>query len=174
LIEGSFAQAANEHWFKRSRWRRLWRQQIQDWLIAAVQNVKLLLRAGGQRAGSGAAAVRAGFWTVDPLAAPSQSGRLGRGRSTVPQPGQPLKPCSRACLRRPPLSTTPLGNRPQDAPRGTRGKLFHLPSGERFGSLSALREFVEFARWIDSLLFISVEQTMRDTMGGLSGKTEQV
>jgi hypothetical protein len=45
LIEGSFAQAANQHGFKRSRWRRLWRQQIQDWLIAAVQNVKILLKA---------------------------------------------------------------------------------------------------------------------------------
>ena len=44
LMERSFARAANEHGFKRSRWRRLWRQQIQDWLIAAVQNVKTLLR----------------------------------------------------------------------------------------------------------------------------------
>jgi transposase len=44
--------------FKRSRWRRLWRQQIQDWLIAAVQNVKQLLRAGGKGIASGAAAVR--------------------------------------------------------------------------------------------------------------------
>ena len=59
LMEGSFGRAANEHGFKRSRWRRLWRQEIQDWLIAAVQNVKLLLRAGGKRIESGAAAVRA-------------------------------------------------------------------------------------------------------------------
>jgi transposase len=44
LMEGSFAQAANQHGFKRSRWRRLWRQQIQDWLIAACQNLKLLVR----------------------------------------------------------------------------------------------------------------------------------
>ena len=29
----------------RARWRRLWRQQIQDWLIATCQNVKLLIRA---------------------------------------------------------------------------------------------------------------------------------
>lgn len=41
-MEGSFAQAANKHHFKRARWRRLWRQQIQDWLIAAVQNIALL------------------------------------------------------------------------------------------------------------------------------------
>lgn len=38
LMEGSFAQSANRHHFKKSRWRRLWRQQIQDLLIAAVQN----------------------------------------------------------------------------------------------------------------------------------------
>ena len=44
LMEGSFAQAANCHGFKRARWRRLWRQQIQDWLIAACQNIKLILR----------------------------------------------------------------------------------------------------------------------------------
>jgi transposase len=44
LMEGSFADSANNHGFKRSRWRRLWRQQIQDCLIAAVQNVRILLR----------------------------------------------------------------------------------------------------------------------------------
>ena len=56
MIEGSFAQAANEHGFKRSRWRRLWRQEIQDWLIAAVQNVKILMGAGGKLLAGGAAA----------------------------------------------------------------------------------------------------------------------
>jgi hypothetical protein len=45
LMEGSFAQSANCHGCKRSRWRRLWRQQIQDWLIAACQNVKTLVSA---------------------------------------------------------------------------------------------------------------------------------
>lgn len=44
LMEGSFADAANNHGFKRARWRRLWRQKIQDYLIAAVQNVRILLR----------------------------------------------------------------------------------------------------------------------------------
>jgi hypothetical protein len=44
-MEGSFAQSANCHGFKRARWRRLWRQQIQDWLIAACQNMKILVRA---------------------------------------------------------------------------------------------------------------------------------
>jgi hypothetical protein len=44
LMEGSFADAAVLHGFKRSRWRRLWRQRIQDFLIAAVQNLRLLAR----------------------------------------------------------------------------------------------------------------------------------
>lgn len=43
LMEGSFADAANNHGFKRSRWRRLWRQQIQDYLIAAIQNIRIWL-----------------------------------------------------------------------------------------------------------------------------------
>jgi hypothetical protein len=43
LVEGSFADAANNHGFKRARWRRLWRQQIQDYLIAAIQNIRILL-----------------------------------------------------------------------------------------------------------------------------------
>jgi len=42
-MEGSFADATNNHHFKRARWRRLWRQQIQDYLIAAIQNVRVLL-----------------------------------------------------------------------------------------------------------------------------------
>jgi len=46
LIEGSFGQAAVNHHFKRSRWRRLWNQQIQDALICAVQNIKILIQHG--------------------------------------------------------------------------------------------------------------------------------
>jgi len=49
LMEGSFADAANHHGFKRSRWRRLWRQQIQDYLIAAIQNLRIWLRHGPER-----------------------------------------------------------------------------------------------------------------------------
>ena len=44
LIERSFAESANEHGFKHSRWRRLWRQQIQDYWIAAIQNIRLLIK----------------------------------------------------------------------------------------------------------------------------------
>jgi hypothetical protein len=46
LMEGSFADAANNHGFKRARWRRLWRQTIQDLLIAAIQNIRILLSRG--------------------------------------------------------------------------------------------------------------------------------
>jgi len=70
LIEGSFADAANNHGFKRSRWRRLWRQQIQDWLIAGIQNIRALLKATKAKA-SGAVALVTGvfasnsrFWRV--------------------------------------------------------------------------------------------------------------
>jgi hypothetical protein len=48
-MEQSFADAANNHHFKRARWRRLWRQQIQDYLIAAIQNVRILLAHGGAK-----------------------------------------------------------------------------------------------------------------------------
>jgi transposase len=47
LMEGSFAHSANHYHFKRARWRRLWRQQIQDWIIAAVQNIARLCGATG-------------------------------------------------------------------------------------------------------------------------------
>jgi len=42
-MERSFADAANNHHFKRARWRRLWRQQIPAYLIASIQNVRILL-----------------------------------------------------------------------------------------------------------------------------------
>jgi len=44
LIERSFADAANRHGFKRARWRGLWKQAIQDLLIATVQNLRKLVR----------------------------------------------------------------------------------------------------------------------------------
>jgi hypothetical protein len=47
LMEGSFADATNGHGFKRARWRGLWRQRIQGHLIAACQNLRLLLRKCG-------------------------------------------------------------------------------------------------------------------------------
>ena len=61
LMEGSFGRAVTEHGFKRSRWRRLWRQRIQDWLIAALQNVKILMKVRLGQAGSGASALQNGW-----------------------------------------------------------------------------------------------------------------
>ena len=46
IVEGSFADAANNHGFKRSRWRGLWRQQIQDYLIAVCQNLRIMIANG--------------------------------------------------------------------------------------------------------------------------------
>ena len=57
LMEQSFADAANNHGFKRSRWRRLWRQQIQDFLIAAVQNIRILIKNTARKLAAAAAAV---------------------------------------------------------------------------------------------------------------------
>jgi len=53
LSEGSFADAANNHGFKRARWRGLWRQRLQDYLIAACQNLRTLI-ANGMGKDSGA------------------------------------------------------------------------------------------------------------------------
>lgn len=43
LMERSFARATR-YGFKRARWRRLWRVQIQEYLTAAIQNLMILLR----------------------------------------------------------------------------------------------------------------------------------
>jgi uncharacterized protein (UPF0179 family) len=59
LMEGSFADAANRHGFKRARWRRLHNQRTQDFLIAACQNIRIFLRNNRPKpAASLAAAVR--------------------------------------------------------------------------------------------------------------------
>lgn len=43
LSERSFAWS-KRYGYKRARWRRLWRMQIQDFLVAAVQNISILIR----------------------------------------------------------------------------------------------------------------------------------
>jgi IS5 family transposase len=47
LMERSFARGT-WYGFDRARWRRLWRVQIQEYLIAAIQNIEVLLRLGEQ------------------------------------------------------------------------------------------------------------------------------
>jgi Transposase DDE domain len=42
--ERNFAEAAVPHGFKRARWRGLRRQSIQDYLIAAIQNFRIIAR----------------------------------------------------------------------------------------------------------------------------------
>lgn len=42
--EGSFADAANNHGYKRARLRGLWKVGIQNVLIATIQNVRKLIR----------------------------------------------------------------------------------------------------------------------------------
>jgi transposase len=46
LMEGSFADGANNHGLKRARWRRLVHQAEQDYLIAVCQNIRTLMRYG--------------------------------------------------------------------------------------------------------------------------------
>ncbi|MBN2323601.1 MAG: transposase, partial [Spirochaetes bacterium] len=41
LSERSFARSTR-YGYKRARWRRLWRMEIQDYLVAAVQNITIL------------------------------------------------------------------------------------------------------------------------------------
>lgn len=84
LMEGSYAQSANCHGFKRSRWRRLWRQQIQDWIIAACQNAKILIGTikNGPIAGENASAVgcAAHFFACDLLQSICHALRASRKR----------------------------------------------------------------------------------------------
>ncbi len=44
VMEGSFADASNHHGYKRARWRSLMSITVQNLLIAAIQNVRKLLR----------------------------------------------------------------------------------------------------------------------------------
>lgn len=76
-MEGSFGDAAQRHGFKRSRWRRLWRQRIQDYLIATVQNLRLLARkTSSPKLAIAQVAVRQSsvveFCLVDPLHKPTE------------------------------------------------------------------------------------------------------
>lgn len=43
LSERSFAHAVR-YGYKRARWRRLWRMEIQDFLIATIQNIQILIK----------------------------------------------------------------------------------------------------------------------------------
>ena len=47
LMERSFARGTR-YGFDRARWRGLWRVQIQEYLISAIQNIQVLLRYGDE------------------------------------------------------------------------------------------------------------------------------
>ena len=66
VMEGSFADAANNHGSKRARWRGLARQQIQSWLICVCQNLRLLVKHRRKHP-----PLAAGVVTVLPILAPS-------------------------------------------------------------------------------------------------------
>jgi transposase len=48
LSERSFGQSTR-YGYKTARWRRLWRMQIQDFLIAAIQNIMVLVKASQEK-----------------------------------------------------------------------------------------------------------------------------
>ena len=114
VMEGSFADAFNNHGAKKARWRGLARQKIQSWLIATVQNLRLLLRNQVSGPVKAAAAARAeaaeGGWIakgVGPIDSfEAFRGRLGsfwpsrtheRGFELYERLSQPL-PTSQAAL----------------------------------------------------------------------------
>jgi len=69
FMERSYADAANNHGFKRSRWRGLDRITIQDLMIAAVQNIRILIKR--RRKPSGVALeMKVAGQNVAPMAAP--------------------------------------------------------------------------------------------------------
>lgn len=61
LSERSFAQS-KRYGYKTARWRRLWRMKIQDFLIAAVQNIRILINHPRPKAQSNAAALMGRAW----------------------------------------------------------------------------------------------------------------
>jgi len=58
LSERSFAQS-ERHGYKRARWRRSWRMEIQDYLIAAMQNIQILVNHSNRITQSQAKALQA-------------------------------------------------------------------------------------------------------------------
>lgn len=50
-MERSYADAANNHGFKRSRWRGIDRIAIQDLMIAVAQNIRILIKHARKPAG---------------------------------------------------------------------------------------------------------------------------
>jgi hypothetical protein len=78
-MEGSFADAFNNHGAKKARWRGMARQRVQSWLIAAVQNLRLLVRKQLSPPLQAAAAARVRMDLQGPVCGvAAQIARLGR------------------------------------------------------------------------------------------------
>ena len=75
LMERSFARS-KRYAFDRARWRGLWRMQIQDSLICAIQNIQVLVRQAGQprkwAAARASAPKRSFLQSLFPLIVPTQ------------------------------------------------------------------------------------------------------
>jgi transposase len=61
VMEGSFADAMNNHGAKRARWRGRKRQEIQSWIIAAVQNLRILVGRDTEGPTRAQSAAQAGY-----------------------------------------------------------------------------------------------------------------
>jgi IS5 family transposase len=105
VMEGTFADAANNHGAKQARWRGLGRQKIQSWIIAAVQNLRRLVR---HQAGRGPVGAAVGVWGRSAMVLPKVLGqipgpvqrRAGSGRRFLPyRYGLSLAQAATAALR---------------------------------------------------------------------------
>jgi hypothetical protein len=74
-MERSFAHS-KRYGFDRARWRGLWRMQIQDYLICAIQNIQVLIKQVGRprkwAAARAGAAETSFIQALSPLMAPIQ------------------------------------------------------------------------------------------------------
>ena len=73
VSERSFAQSTR-YGYKRARWRRLWRAQIQDFLIAALQNIMVLIKTSKEKLSKSNAHIGQMFREQDESALPSYHG----------------------------------------------------------------------------------------------------
>jgi transposase len=62
VIEGSFGDASRQHGLKRARWRGRWKVKIQNLMIAALQNLRKLLKYGHPTNRSAAMLQNATIW----------------------------------------------------------------------------------------------------------------
>jgi len=69
LSERSFARSVR-YGYKRARWRRLWRLRIQDFLIATVQNILVLVTKATRKLSKSKGMQGTGRWSLEPRSLP--------------------------------------------------------------------------------------------------------